>query len=98
MYVHVSNFEFQQCRVYYMYKISWVLFMFLTESKPTGRVLQGGFFMRPAFSARGRGEEEEKKICTSFDGNIPKIYPNLISACACKLNCLHVYKHNYIYH
>ena len=56
-----------------MYRKSWVLFMFLTESKPTGRVLQGGFFMRPAFSARRRGEEEEKILFTSFNGNIPNI-------------------------
>ena len=81
MYVHVSNFEFQQCRVYYMYKISWVLFMFLTESKPTGRVLQGGFFMRPAFSARQRGEEEEKKLCTSFYGNILNISKSDLGMC-----------------
>ena len=66
--------------------------MFLTESKPTGRVLQGGFFMRPAFSARRREEEEEKilTLFTSFNGNIPNI-SNLILACVCKLNCLHVY-------
>ena len=40
--------------------------------------------MRPAFSARRGGAEEEKKLFTNFNGNIPNIYPNLILAYVCK--------------